>query len=144
MKKQFWLIGLIAFFCPLFMDGFSVLISSEPLSYFSQDKSRLLVVAAIGVMGGLIANAYYKLSLRNRHRVVLFTLGSAACFLTIFAGYLSFGFFSLVRQIEGQIEPSQLGLVGIVRGFYFLPLFPLAASLFLWVLLVRNFKRHVE
>ena len=142
MNRRIWQIGLIAFFCILFMKDFYDFASSDPMHYYSQDKSRLLVVAGIGVMGGLIAHLFSRLSTRNGHRVKLCALGLAACFFTIFAGYFSFSLLSTLQQ-AGQLQ-LHLGLGGILKGFLFIACLPLAISIFFWVYFVRTLKRHVE
>ncbi|MFO1513768.1 MAG: hypothetical protein U1F83_12770 [Verrucomicrobiota bacterium] len=136
IKPIVWVVILITELAACFYE----FASSDPIQYYSQKKSRLIVVASIGLLGGLLAFAFSKLSSQNRHRVKLLTLCLAACLLTAFAGYFSFDFFSLVNQIG----PSQLGLDGILKGFMFIPLLPILASTLLWLICIRAFKRRVQ
>jgi hypothetical protein len=140
MKMTIKAIALIAFFTVALAIGFDDFVSSDPIQYYSQRKSRLLIVALIGLLGAFAAFAVSKLSSRNRYRVKLYTLGIAACLSTVFACYIIFGFFTLLFQMG----PSEIGLEGILRGFFFMPLMPISASIFLWLVFHQSFKLRVE
>ncbi len=64
-------------------------IANDTVRYFGEQPHRFLFVAAIGIGGGLAAFLFYRLSPHWRRGVKLFTLGSAASFVTL--GGICFG-----------------------------------------------------
>lgn len=53
-------------------------ITNDPVQYFSEQPHQLLVVAAVAIVGGLVAFIFYRLSPHCQRRVKLITVGSAA------------------------------------------------------------------
>jgi hypothetical protein len=64
-------------------------IVNDPVRYFSEQPRQLLLVAVIGIAGGLAVFGFSALSPQSQRRIRLVLLG----FATLISGYCSFVFF---------------------------------------------------
>ncbi len=118
-RKRWVAIFAVALFAILaVVDVVHDFVTNDPVHYFAEQPRRLLLVAAIAIIGGPIVLVFDRLSPGLKRRVKLFTLGSAASCLTVFTGYFLFGmvqFLSLLGPSDGRwafiLVPLCLGLV---------------------------------
>ena len=82
MKKSARIILVVAFAIFAIADAVHDFIANDTAHYFSEQPHRLLLVAVIGIVGGLLTFLFYRLSPRLQRRVKLLTLGLAASFVT--------------------------------------------------------------
>jgi hypothetical protein len=99
-------------------------ISSDGIHYFSEQPHRLLFVAVIGIVGGLIAFGFSALSPKLQRGVKLVLLGLGATFVLLGGGYLSFQFVNLPVQLDPSIPRHipwllALGTMGIAGVLLF-------------------------
>jgi hypothetical protein len=127
MEKWLAIIAVIA--CGFFIvsDIVRDFINDDPVQYFMAKPKRLLLVAAIAIVGGLLTLIYDNLSPRSKRRVKLFALGLAAGCMTLFIGYLAFVMHAL-RPFSGSYS------------FALIPLCLCACAVTLWLEFYRSFK----
>jgi len=136
MRKWIGPILLTAFSIYEMANVFRDFIASDGIHYFVRQPSRLLLVLAIGVAGGLCALVYERLSPRVRCLVKLWAFALAAVSSFLFASYLYYEFhFGLMTKPPVLYVP---------RFFEVVPLFPLGASLFFSLFFYLNLKRKIE
>ena len=86
-------------------------ITNDPVRYYSEQPHQLLLVAAITIVGGLLAFLFYRLSPHRQRRLKLITLGSAAGFVTVCGLYFRY---QLAASLEGSVSINtvsrQMGL----------------------------------
>src|SRR5437763_2253146 len=95
MKKLGVIIAVTLFAIFAIADLVHDFITSDPVHYFSQQPHQLLVVAAVAIVGGLVAFIFYRLSPHCQRRVKLLTVGSAASFVTVCGLYFGYQFLRL-------------------------------------------------
>ena len=88
MKRLIGILLVVAFAIFAIADIIHDFIANDAAHYFSEQPHRLILVAVIGIVGGLLIFAFYQLSPRLQRRAKLLTLGLAASFVT-----MSFGWF---------------------------------------------------
>ena len=108
-------------------------VANEPIRYFAVQPLRLLLVAAIAVIGGLICLVFYRLSPRWQHKVELFAIGSSAICLTVVAGSLLYEIAGLSLQLG--VLPGIVFIKGIACSF--------GGAALLWVVFYRVSKKRV-
>ena len=94
-------------------------IANDPVHYFSEQPSQLLVVAAIAIVGGLVVLFFYRLSPHWQRRVKLFTLGSAASFVTVCGVYFGYEFARLSFFSGYTLTLAFLGIGAIASLLWF-------------------------
>jgi hypothetical protein len=107
-------------------------ITNDPIHYFSEQPHQLLVVAAIAIIGGLVALIFYRLSPHWQRRVELLTLGLAASFLAAFTGYMLY------------MSASFLSFIGISQYpayFIYTPVCLGVADALLWYFFYRVYRK---
>jgi hypothetical protein len=109
-------------------------IANDTIHYFSEQPLRLWLVAAIGVVGGVTALIYYRLSSKIQRRLKLFTLGSAAGILTLFGCCLAYG--SVVLQFGHPLPTPTVRLLLVP------PLCVIGAAGLLWFEFYQLFRRQ--
>ncbi|MGA2854058.1 MAG: hypothetical protein ABSE90_08015 [Verrucomicrobiota bacterium] len=87
MKKLGIIILFIAFAIYAVVDTIHEFRTNDPIHYFSEQPSRLLLVMAIAIFSGLAVFVFFRLSPLWQHRATLLALGLAASFLAAFTGY---------------------------------------------------------
>ena len=76
------------------------LVANDPVRYFASQPSRLLLVAAIAIPGGLVTFGLLRLSPPKK----LLILGSAIAGLLVAAGFLTFEFVNIPPQLRAGIS----------------------------------------
>ncbi len=108
--------------------------SNDTAQYFSERPHRLLLVAAIGIVGGLLVFGFYRLSPRLQRSSKLVALGLAASFVMLAGGYFSFFLFSLPAQLDSAI-PHHMPLLMLLGT--------IAIAGLLWFEFYKAFKKRV-
>lgn len=106
MKRLLGIIVVVAFGIFAVADTIHDFIANDTVHYFSEQPDRLLLVAAIAIVGGLIVFCFCLLSPRLQRRVRLLTLGSVASFVMIAGGYFALRFW----RLPAQMIPRQMSL----------------------------------
>ena len=100
-------------------------ITNDTVHYFGEQPHRLLFVPAIGIGGGLVAFLFYRLSPHWRRGVKLFTLGSAASFMTL--GGIYFGYLAARPSVIGgdtlALVLLPVGVIATLLWFEFYQIF---------------------
>jgi hypothetical protein len=104
MKKLVGIILVVAFVIFAIADIIHDFIASDGIHYFSAQPHRLLLVAVIGIAGGLVAFGFSALSPRLQRGVKLVVLGSGASFVMLAGGYLSFQVASLPKLVDPTLS----------------------------------------
>ncbi|MEO6183408.1 MAG: hypothetical protein ABIP71_09965, partial [Verrucomicrobiota bacterium] len=110
MKRWSIIVATAAIAVWLILDTMRDFSANETLQYFSSQPHRFLYVAAIGVIGGLIAYVLYRLSPRAQRHVSVISWGVVASTVTAFATYFVFCFVS-ISLAAGQVIVWTLGSV---------------------------------
>jgi len=118
MKKLVGKILIVAFAIFAIVDTIHELIANDSIGYFSEQPHRLLLVAVVGIAGGLVAFGFSVLSARLQRRVKLAVLGLGAGFVMVAGSYLSFQVSSLPKLIDPALPRRipwilLLGTIGI-------------------------------
>ena len=118
MKKLVGKIVIVAFAIFAIADTIHDFIANDTIGYFSDQPHRLLLVAVIGIAGGLVAFGFSVLSPRLQRRVKIAVLGLGASFVIAAGGYLSFQVSSLPKLIDPSLPRRipwilLLGTIGI-------------------------------
>ena len=116
MKKSVSIILVVAFAVFAIVDCIHDFISSDGLHYFSEQPHRLLFVALIGIIGGLVTFGFLALSPGVRRVVRLFVLGSFAGFVMASGGYFTYLLFQLYQLPPHTLAFPSHVLWSIVLG----------------------------
>jgi hypothetical protein len=124
MKKLVGIILIVAFMIIAIADSIHDFITSDGIHYFSEQPHRLLLVAVIGIAGGLVAFGFSVLSPRLQRRVKLAVLGSGASFVMLAGGYFAFQVASLPARLDPAIPRHMpwillLCIIGIAGLLWF-------------------------
>jgi len=90
MKKSASIFLVVAFAIFAVADFVHDFFANDTAHYFAEQPHRLLLVAAIGIVGGLLTLGFYRLSPGLQRRVKLLTLGLEASFVTLACGWLAY------------------------------------------------------
>ena len=128
MKKWFAIVAIVLFAIFAITDTVHGFIANNTIGYFAEQPHRLVLVAIIGIVGGIAALIFDKLSSKAKRSVKLFVVGSVASCLTFFAGYFLFMFVDVPLAIKINVGhlmliPSCLGLIAAVLWFEFYQVF---------------------
>jgi hypothetical protein len=128
MKKLLAIVAIVAFAIFAITDTVHDFVANNTISYFAEQPHRLFLVAIIGVVGGVAALIFDKLSSKTKRSVKLFVVGSAASCLTFFAGYFLFMFIDVPLTIKINVGhlmliPICFGLIAAVLWFEFYQIF---------------------
>jgi len=107
MKRLVGIIFVVAFTTFAVVDAIHGFVSSDGFHYFSAQPRRLLFVAGIGIVGGLIAFGFSVLSPGLQRGVKLVVLGLGASFVLLGGGYLSFQ----IANLPVRLDPTTARLV---------------------------------
>jgi hypothetical protein len=132
MKKWIAIVAITAFAIFAVVDTIRDFIANDTVHYFAGQPHRLLLIAAIGIVGGIAALLFDKLSPRLKRSVKLFAMGSAASFPTLFAVWFLFELADLPPQFGGS------------RIFAFMPLILGSVAALLWFEFYQIFKSRVK
>ena len=135
MKKWSGIIAVSAFGVFAVADTIHGFITNETISYYSEQPHQWLIVASVGIVGGLAALFFERLSPRSRRSLKLYTLGLIASLLTIFTGYFLAEFAALTLQF---------GASEFRRAFILVPVCLGAIIVLLWIEFYQVYKRRVE
>ena len=135
MKRWSIIIAATLFAAWLIVDTVHEFFTNETIQYFSSQPKRLLYIAGIAIVGGLVALIFDRLSPRAQRLVRVFAWGAAASTLTVLAGYFAFCFLSLSSFI---IEYGSFGWVLLV------PLIFALMAAYLWFEFYRAIKTGVS
>ena len=96
MRKIPLILGLMLLVFLTIQDAYQFFVADDGVGYFTSQPSRLLYVAGIGVVGGIFALAFSRLSPVIRRTARLTTLGGFGACVTVFlamfvARLVSFG-----------------------------------------------------
>jgi hypothetical protein len=69
------------------VDAIRDFVVNDTAYYYSEQPHRLLIVAVVGMVGGVTVFLFYRLPSRWRYKIKLLTLGSTAGFVTLAVGY---------------------------------------------------------
>jgi fluoride ion exporter CrcB/FEX len=132
MKRPGYIITVSLFAILAIADIVHDCITNDPVSYFSQQPRQLLVVVALGIVGGLVTFFWYRLSTHWQRRVKLIALGFTAGFATFAGAYFSL----LLAHLPDQFIrfPSHL-LLAIALGI-------IAVAGLLWFEFYEVFRKH--
>lgn len=108
--------------------------ANDTLNYFTSAPSRLLYVAAIAIVGGLLVLVFSRLSRQAQRRVRVIGWGTAASLLTAFCGYAIYQSVSLSPVIRANSGAGWLLLVPLMLG---------AIAAYLWFQFFRAGKTRV-
>jgi hypothetical protein len=102
-----WGVAFALFFVSVLVvvDMVHEFISNDAIDYFSSRPKRLLLVAAVAIGGGVLAEVLDRLSHRAKRAVRLAGWGAAATFVTCFSVYCvyeSFAVSPMVSAAAGQ------------------------------------------
>lgn len=95
MKKLAIIAATAAFGIFALLNLIHSLATDDPIGYFSQNPSRLLLVAGIAITGGLITWGFYMLPSRAQQRARVLSLIAAASAATAACGYFVYAYCSL-------------------------------------------------
>ncbi len=110
----------------------------DAIQYFSAQPRQLYYVAAIAIVGGLIALGFDRLSPRAKRQVSVFAWGAGASTMTAFLGWFVFQLAPLSSQV---IESGGGGWVG---GWVILALLSFGSiAAYLWFEFCRSWKAGV-
>lgn len=113
MKKLVGIIVAAAITTFALADAVHGFIASDGIHYFSERPGRLLPVAVIGIIGGLVAFGFSALSPRLQRGVKLVVLGLGAIFVILGGGYLSFQ----VANLPTWVHPATLRFVSATHRY---------------------------
>ena len=113
MKRLVGTILVVAFAVFAIADTIREFIANDTVHYFSDQPHQLLLVAAIGIAGGLITFGFSVLSPRLQRRAKLVALGSGAVFVVLAGGYFAFQFAALPPELHSVI-PRHMPLILLV------------------------------
>jgi hypothetical protein len=133
MKRWIVIVAVTLFAIVAVVDIIHDFVTTDPVHYFAEQPRRLLLVAAVAIVCGLIALVFDRLSPQLKHSVKLFTLGSAASCLTVFTGYSLFMLARLSSQVESSDGRRAFILVSLGLGW---------VVTLLWLEFVQVFKRQ--
>jgi hypothetical protein len=134
MKKLGVIILFIAFAIYVVVDTIHEFRTNDPIHYFSEQPSRLLLVMAIAIAGGLAVFIFYRLSPLWQRRMKLLALGLAASFLVAFTGYM---LYVLARCL------SFFGIASSPLYFILMPVCFGIIDTLLWYEFYRVYKKRV-
>jgi hypothetical protein len=103
MKKWIGIIAIVAAVTFELVDSVRDFNGNDTIHYFAKQPSRLLLIASIGIAGGIIAVILEKL----RPRVTYCVWGLALSILTMSGIYMSYEFISVARQF-GPLNSWQI------------------------------------
>jgi hypothetical protein len=113
--KKFVAIVLFALFVILpVINIVQEFIANDTMHYFREQPSRLLLVAAIGIAGGLVAFMMCRLSSRRQRQIKLLTLGVTASFVTVTGGCFTILLAGLPPQIDLGISKIRMILTVVL------------------------------
>ena len=125
MKKLGVIIAVALFAVFAIADLVHDFITNDPLHYFWEQPHQLLAVAAIAIVGGVVAFVFYRLSPHCQRRVKLITLGSAAGFVTVCGVYFTYQFLRL--SVFSGYTPALaflcIGMIAALLWFEFYQIF---------------------
>ena len=104
---------VVAFAVVAIADTIREFIANDTIQYFSDQPHRLLLVAAIGIAGGLITFGFSVLSPRLQRRAKLVALGSGGVCVVLAGGYFAFQFATLPPELHSVI-PRHMPLMFLV------------------------------
>ena len=128
MKKWITILAITVIAICAIADIVHELIANDAIHYFTAQPRRLVLVAIVGIVGGIAALIFDKLSSKAKRNVKLFVIGSAASCLTFFAGYFLFMFIDVPLAIKTNVGhlmliPICFGLIAAVLWFEFYQIF---------------------
>ncbi|HET7626248.1 MAG TPA: hypothetical protein VFM25_13375 [Verrucomicrobiae bacterium] len=142
MKK--WIEKLVAIIALAWFAIFAVwdtihdFTANDTIHYFAKQPDRLILVAVIGIVGGLCAFVFDRLSPRGKRNARLIALGivaSSMMVLAVLMGYVAISMFKMARGLPVEIIPKQWFL------FFILETVGLGAvAVFLWFCFYRILK----
>ena len=103
MKRLLGIIFVVAFTIFAIADIIHDFIASDGVHYFSAQPHRLLLVALIGIAGGLVAFSFSALSPHLQRRAKLVALASGGSFVMLAGGYFSYRVASLPGHIDSSL-----------------------------------------
>ncbi len=110
MKRLIGIILVVAFAVFAVVDTIREFIANDTIHYFSEQPHRLLLVAVIGIAGGLVTFGFSVLSPRLQRRAKLVALGSGGVFVILAGGYFAFQFVGLPPELHSAI-PRHMPLI---------------------------------
>ena len=116
MKRWCIIVALIVFTVFAVADIVHDFVTNDAVHYFAERPHRLLLAAGAGIIGGLVALFFDRLSLRLKRSVKLLTLGSAASGLTLVGGYFLFRLTNSLPELSSSDTSEALFLVPLCLG----------------------------
>jgi hypothetical protein len=103
MKRSAGIILVVAFTILATADIVHEFIASDGVRYYSQQPHRLLLVALIGIIGGLVAFGFVALSPPVQRRAKLVALAAGGSFVLLAGGYLCYRVASLPALFDASL-----------------------------------------
>ena len=108
MKRPVAIILVAAFVVFCVADSIHGFVSSDGFHYFSDQPHRLLLVGAIGILGGLAVFGFSLLSQRLQRRAKLIALGSGGSLVVLAGICFAFFFDNLRPELRSAIPRHTL------------------------------------
>ena len=108
MKRLVAIIFVVAFVIFCVADAIRGFVSSDGFHYFSDQPHRLLLVAVVGIVGGLALFGFSVLSQSLQRRAKLIALGSGGSLVILAGSYFAFRFFNLPPELHSTIPQHTL------------------------------------
>jgi hypothetical protein len=112
--------------------------ANDTIHYFAKQPGRLIWVAVIGIVGGLVAFIFDQLSPRGKRIAKLVVLGigaSSMMVLTVLMACTAASIFKLTRGLPVEVIPKKWFLFFILESCG-----PAAVAAFLWFAFYRMLK----
>ncbi len=117
MKRLVGIIMVLAFLIFCIADSIHSFVSSDGFHYFSEQPHLLLLVAVIGIAGGLTALGLSELSQRLRRTLKLIVLGVGGSLVVLAGGYFGLQFISLPPEFHSAIPPHTVLTISVCSVF---------------------------
>jgi hypothetical protein len=117
MKRFVGIILVLAFFIFCIVDSIHGFLSSDGLHYFLEQPHRLLLVAVIGIVGGLTALGLSAWSQRLQRTLKLIALGLGGSLVLLAGCYFGLQFVNLPPELHSAIPPHTV-LTILLCGVY--------------------------
>lgn len=103
MKKLVGILLIVVFAIFAIADIIHDFIANDTIHYFSEQPHQLLLIAGIGIAGGLVTFGFSLLSSRLQRGIKLVALGSGGSFVILAGSYFIYQVASLPVRIDSSL-----------------------------------------